>query len=158
MFLSDDGFLVGGGESGEMGKLAGADSAHVEVMRIGSFDPSLGGLSVDDLLDAVNSGDILIPSMATVRPTHVCLNSDSPPELEARFDCSSSECATTTVDSFMSVANWQLKFLHHQVSLHLLLHLRRLLPFPPPNHFPMHSSSSASLFQTAFYRAIPSIW
>lgn len=112
----DDGFVVGGGETGEMGKLGATDSAHVEIMRIGTFEPSLGGLSLDDLLDAMSCNDIMIPSMASVRPTKVCLNPDSPPELEARFECCASECAAATVDNFISVTNWQLKFLHCQVN------------------------------------------
>ena len=37
---SDDGWLVGGGESGESFTLQAADSAHVELTRIGSFKNS----------------------------------------------------------------------------------------------------------------------
>ena len=39
---SDDGWLVGGGENGDSYKLPARDSAHVEIMRIGTFDRHLG--------------------------------------------------------------------------------------------------------------------
>jgi hypothetical protein len=44
---NDDGWLVGGGEPGppKSYKLPAKDSAHVEIMRIGTFNPEWGGLA-----------------------------------------------------------------------------------------------------------------
>jgi len=39
---NDDGWLAGGGESLESYKLPNLDSAHCEIMRIGTFEESLG--------------------------------------------------------------------------------------------------------------------
>lgn len=53
---NDDGWLVGGGEPGppKSYKLAAKDSAHVEIMRIGTYNPSWGGLSVTDIVRSVS--------------------------------------------------------------------------------------------------------
>ena len=50
---NDDGWLVGGGEPGppRSYKLAARDSAHVELMRIGTFQPEWGGVRVDDIVE-----------------------------------------------------------------------------------------------------------
>ena len=44
MSSNDDGWLVGGGEPGppKSYKLASKDSAHVEIMRIGTYNPEWG--------------------------------------------------------------------------------------------------------------------
>jgi len=84
---NDDGWLVGGGEPGppRSYKLAAPDSAHVELLRIGTYRPEWGGLAVQDVIQAIQSGHILIPQIE-VLPTAVVANGDVPPELEIRFD------------------------------------------------------------------------
>jgi hypothetical protein len=72
---NDDGWLVGGGEPGppKSYKLPAKDSAHVEIMRIGTYRPEWGGVSQDDIIRAMNSGRILIPQIEVV-PTAVVAN------------------------------------------------------------------------------------
>jgi len=67
------------------------------------------GVSIEDIEKIMQNGEILIPIMAVV-PTAVIANSDSPPELEVRFDLEgtlSSSCDTWT--------NWQIAFVHNQL-------------------------------------------
>ena len=80
---NDDGWLVGGGEPGPplSYKLAAKDSSHVEIMRIGTYNPEWGGVSQKDIVEAIESGKILIPQIEVV-PTSVIANPDTPPELE----------------------------------------------------------------------------
>ena len=49
---NDDGWLVGGGEAGQPKsyKLAAKDSAHVEIMRIGTYNPEWGGISEKEII------------------------------------------------------------------------------------------------------------
>jgi hypothetical protein len=49
---NDDGWLVGGGERGppHSYKLAAPDSAHVELMRIGTYDTKWGGVSQEEIV------------------------------------------------------------------------------------------------------------
>ena len=110
---NDDGWLVGGGEPPESYKLTAKDSAHVEIMRIGTFDPRLGGLSVTDIRQAFESGAILIPEI-TVCPTAVVANKDTPPELEVRFDMQPAAINPSDMDQPLPL-NWQLRFLHNQL-------------------------------------------
>ena len=72
---NDDGWLVGGGEPGppKSYKLAAKDSAHVEIMRIGTYRPEWGGVSQENIISAMNSGRILIPQIEVV-PTAVVAN------------------------------------------------------------------------------------
>ena len=53
MSSNDDGWLVGGGEPGPPTtyKLAAKDSAHVEIMRIGTYRPEWGGISEKDIVE-----------------------------------------------------------------------------------------------------------
>ncbi|VEU37330.1 unnamed protein product [Pseudo-nitzschia multistriata] len=121
----DNGWLVGGGEAGPPTsyKLAALDSAHVEIMRVGTYRKDWGGLDLEELLAVMNSGSILVPQIE-VLPTDVVANPDTPPELEIRFDM---ECASEAqlkslsegdFDAFMKEPelpiNWQLRFLHNQ--------------------------------------------
>ena len=107
---SDDGWLVGGGESGEDSfKLPNADSAHIEIMRIGTFNPEFGGLPQEELTNAILSGDILIPSMEIV-PTAIVKNENLPPELEVRFDMIQED--DTPVYQWK---NWQIQFVKNQL-------------------------------------------
>ena len=112
---SDDGWLVGGGEPGppQSYKLAGKDSAHVEIMRIGTYRPEWGGVSQEDIVRAINSGRILIPQVEVV-PTAVVANHDTPPELEIRFDMDPSIPDFDDMDAPLPV-NWQLRFIHNQL-------------------------------------------
>ena len=84
---NDDGWLVGGGEPGppDSYKLAAKDSAHVEIIRLGTFRKEWGGVSKEKVISTLQAGKILIPQME-VLPTAVVANGDSPPELEIRFD------------------------------------------------------------------------
>ncbi|GKY96594.1 hypothetical protein MPSEU_000619000 [Mayamaea pseudoterrestris] len=109
---NDDGWLVGGGEPPESFKLTARDSAHVELMRIGTFDPALGGLSVNEIKRAIESGAILIPEI-TVCPTAVVANGDSPPELEVRFDLEAAP--PSKFEDEPLPMNWQLRFIHNQL-------------------------------------------
>mmetsp|Transcript_15920 Transcript_15920/g.23730 ORF Transcript_15920/g.23730 Transcript_15920/m.23730 type:complete len:320 (+) Transcript_15920:42-1001(+) len=111
---SDDGWLVGGGEPGppRSYKLEAKDSAHVEIMRIGTYRPEWGGVSQEDIVRAINSGRILIPQVEVV-PTDVVANPDTPPELEIRFDMDSIPDFDDT-DAPLPV-NWQLRFIHNQL-------------------------------------------
>ena len=82
---NDDGWLVGGGESGiQSCKLPNPDSAHIEIMRVGTFDRALGGISLEEIRNVMKN-KVLIPQMM-VTPTKVVENGDRPPELEVRFD------------------------------------------------------------------------
>jgi len=112
---NDDGWLVGGGEPGppKSYKLPAKDSAHVEIMRIGTYRPEWGGVSQDDIIRAMNSGRILIPQIEVV-PTAVVANPDAPPELEIRFDMDPSIPDFDDMDAPLPV-NWQLRFIHNQL-------------------------------------------
>lgn len=122
----DNGWLVGGGEAGPPAsyKLALLDSAHVEILRVGTYRKDWGGIDLKELLQVMNSGSILIPQIE-VLPTAVEANPDKPPELEIRFDM---EEALTGGQQFKNLElgdfdafckaplpiNWQLRFLHNQ--------------------------------------------
>lgn len=109
---SDDGWLVGGGEPGPptSHKLAAKDSAHVEILRIGTYRADWGGLPVEEVVDALHTGKILIPQIEVV-PTAVVANGDLPPEVEIRFDV---EPSTVSMEDPLPT-NWQLRFLHNQL-------------------------------------------
>mmetsp|Transcript_8956 Transcript_8956/g.22171 ORF Transcript_8956/g.22171 Transcript_8956/m.22171 type:complete len:575 (-) Transcript_8956:1510-3234(-) len=122
----DNGWLVGGGEAGPPTsyKLALLDSAHVEIMRIGTYRKDWGGLDREELLKVMTSGSILIPQIEAL-PTDVVPNPDKPPELEIRFDMeevSSTGSQLTNLEKGDFEAfckeplpiNWQLRFLHNQ--------------------------------------------
>jgi hypothetical protein len=113
---NDDGWLVGGGEPGppHSYKLPARDSAHVEIMRIGTYNPNMGGLDPNKLLETLKSGRILIPEM-TVVPTAVVPNGDRPPELEIRFDMIPNKPNLDNPLSAPLPINWQLRFLHNQL-------------------------------------------
>jgi hypothetical protein len=112
---NDDGWLVGGGEPGppHTYKLAAKDSAHVEVMRIGTYRKEWGGMSQDEIVEVMKSGEILIPHIE-VLPTAVVANPDKPPELEIRFDMEPQMPDFDNPDSPLPV-NWQLRFIHNQL-------------------------------------------
>lgn len=115
---NDDGWLVGGGEPGPPTsyKLAAKDSAHVEIMRIGTFNPEWGGLKKEDIIQAIQSGSILIPQIE-VLPTAVVANPDKPPELEIRFDMVPKVPNLEDLNAPLPV-NWQLRFIHNQLFKH----------------------------------------
>ena len=50
---NDDGWLVGGGEPGPPSsyKLAAKDTAHVELLRIGTYRPDWGGVLESDIIE-----------------------------------------------------------------------------------------------------------
>ena len=52
MSTNDDGWLVGGGEAGPPTsyKLAAKDSAHVEIMRIGTYEKNWGGVPQEEII------------------------------------------------------------------------------------------------------------
>lgn len=109
---NDDGWLVGGGEPSSSYKLAAKDSAHVEIMRIGTYEASWGGISQAEIIQTLQSGQILIPEMKVV-PTAVVANGDSPPELEIRFDMEQDQDNEDGLP-----VNWQLRFVHNQLFEH----------------------------------------
>lgn len=112
---NDDGWLVGGGEAGPpvSYKLAAKDSAHVEIMRIGTYRKDWGGVPQEEIIKLMTSGEILIPQIE-VLPTAVVANPDKPPELEIRFDM---EPQIPDFDDELAPlpVNWQLRFLHNQL-------------------------------------------
>jgi len=112
---NDDGWLVGGGEPGPpvSYKLAAKDSAHVEILRIGTYRKDWGGVPLEEILDVMKSGEILIPQIE-VLPTAVVENPDLPPELEIRFDMEPTKPNFKNLDAPLPV-NWQLRFLHNQL-------------------------------------------
>lgn len=114
---NDDGWLVGGGEPGppHSYKLPAPDSAHVEIMRIGTYNKTWGGIPLEDIMDAFTTGKILIPEI-TVVPTAVVENDDNPPELEIRFDMELAVVNDTPESDLPPLpVNWQLRFIHNQL-------------------------------------------
>jgi hypothetical protein len=113
---SDDGWLVGGGEPGPplSYKLPAPDSAHVEIIRLGTFREDWGGVSREAILAALQAGEILIPQIEVV-PTAIVANPDAPPELEIRFDMEPNWKSVNTESLSPLPSNWQLRFLHNQL-------------------------------------------
>mmetsp|Transcript_17238 Transcript_17238/g.27995 ORF Transcript_17238/g.27995 Transcript_17238/m.27995 type:complete len:306 (+) Transcript_17238:197-1114(+) len=114
---NDDGWLVGGGEPGppKSYKLGAKDSAHVEIMRIGTYNPEWGGIREEEIIEVMKSGKILIPQIE-VLPTEVVANGDTPPELEIRFDMPyGPDFSDMTAEL---PPNWQLRFIHNQLFKH----------------------------------------
>mmetsp|Transcript_25592 Transcript_25592/g.47052 ORF Transcript_25592/g.47052 Transcript_25592/m.47052 type:complete len:323 (+) Transcript_25592:121-1089(+) len=114
---NDDGWLVGGGEPRppKSYKLPAKDSAHVEIMRIGTYNPEWGGIREEEIIEVMKSGKILIPQIE-VLPTEVVANGDTPPELEIRFDM---PYGPDFVDLTVTLPpNWQLRFIHNQLFKH----------------------------------------
>ncbi|KAJ1414130.1 hypothetical protein B484DRAFT_335325, partial [Ochromonadaceae sp. CCMP2298] len=111
---NDDGWLCGGGESGESYKLPSPDSAHIEIMRMGTFDPDLGGLNPLLVMEAVRAGRLLIPHME-IMPTGVVENGDAPPELEVRFDLMGVGDRGVVGGVGGLGFNWQLEFVRRQL-------------------------------------------
>ncbi|KAG7355121.1 hypothetical protein IV203_004477 [Nitzschia inconspicua] len=111
---NDDGWLVGGGEPGPPTtyKLAAKDSAHVEIMRIGTYRKEWGGVPLEEILSVMQSGEILIPQIEAL-PTAVVANPDNPPELEIRFDMEPEIPNFEDLNAPLPT-NWQLRFLHNQ--------------------------------------------
>jgi len=118
---NDDGWLVGGGEPGPPTsyKLPAPDSAHVELLRIGTYEPNWGGVPLKEIIQAMQDGDIWIPPMVVI-PTAVVANGDIPPELEIRFDMESpandQHNSSGNINSNDALPwNWQLRFVHNQL-------------------------------------------
>lgn len=111
----DNGWLAGGGEPGppKSYKLTAKDSSHVEIMRIGTFNPEWGGVAREDIIWAIENGKILIPQIE-VLPTAVVANPDKPPELEIRFDMDPPVPDFDDISTPLPV-NWQLRFIHNQL-------------------------------------------
>jgi hypothetical protein len=137
--------FVGGGENGDSYKLENADSAHIEICRVGSFNEDWGGVSLPFLERIMTDGTIKIPLMA-VLPTGIIETSHVPPEVEVRFDFKnikanrddeirkilsrdSSKMDETRSESahFENLANWQLRFVHNQL-FHCLQNSNRFCP------------------------------
>jgi len=106
---NDDGWLIGGGEPGPY-KLPAVDTSHITIMEMGTFEEKLGGLSQESIVEAILSGDILIPQME-VMPTEVRLNSNNPPELELLFNLE----PTFPTKNIPLPINWQLRFVANQL-------------------------------------------
>jgi hypothetical protein len=140
---SDDGWLVGGGEPMHSPKLPAADSAHVALMHVSTWDPSTGGVSQEALLQALIQCQILIPQL-TVVPTSVVVTDRG--TLQVRFDMESAyheddednvvnddldndpanknhkptRSATEPPPLPALPVNWQLRFIHNQLVRHFL--------------------------------------
>eukprot|EP01051_Picozoa_sp_SAG22_P013798 SAG22_NODE_1590_length_4048_cov_3.816156_1_plen_644_part_00 len=114
---SDDGWLAGGGEDGSSYKLPNPDSAHIELMRVGNFNTSWGGLPIETIAEVLRNGTILIPQMG-LTPSYLNargFGADTmpPPEVELRFNLEPpSDLDTAAVDTW---PNWQLMFVHNQL-------------------------------------------
>ena len=87
---NDDGWLVGGGEgtgsfpgSKPSYKLTNPDSAHIEIVHIGNGDPSLGGLSEEEIFAIMEDVEF---EPIRLKPSYVRLNDEDPPEFELRFE------------------------------------------------------------------------
>lgn len=115
---NDDGWLVGGGEPGppKSYKLAAADSSHVEIMRIGTYEKDWGGLDRQSILDTFKEGKIKIPQIM-VAPSSVIANADLPPELEVRFDMDPEELKVflANPETAKLPVNWPLRFIQNQL-------------------------------------------
>jgi len=104
---NDDGWLCGGGENGDSTKLTNIDSAHVEIVNMGSFNEEWGGASRDRIREVMSQ--IMIPHIA-ITPSLVLRNPDTPPELELKF-----ELERDVGKGVETWPNWQLRFVHNQV-------------------------------------------
>lgn len=78
-------------------------------MRIGTFDRALGGVSVEEISAAIESGNILIPHMS-ILPSFVLRNGDTPPEIELKFELETSNDVPCN-----EWPNWTLQFVHNQL-------------------------------------------
>jgi len=125
---NDDGWLVAGGEPGppRSGKLPAKDSAHVEIMRVGTYNPAWGGISEKEIIEVMKSGKILIPQVE-VFPNKVVANDNNPPEVEVRFDMPYSPDFEDMKAELPP--NWQLRFIHNQLFKHFY-HPSRFCPGP----------------------------
>ncbi len=106
---NDDGWLIGGGEAGPY-KLLAADSSHITIMDMGTFEEALGGIPPSDIIEAIESGAILVPQME-VMPTEVRMNPGNPPELELLFNLE----PTFPTKAVPLPINWQLRFVANQL-------------------------------------------
>lgn len=110
--------MVGGGEPGppKSYKLAAADSAHVEILRIGTYKPEWGGLDRQIILDTLKEGKIKIPHIMVI-PSAVVANPDLPPELEVRFDMDPQELKAflAAPETAKLPVNWALRFIQNQL-------------------------------------------
>eukprot|EP01052_Picozoa_sp_SAG31_P009083 SAG31_NODE_470_length_15239_cov_19.376288_2_plen_191_part_00 len=109
---NDDGWLCGGGESGASFKLPNPDSAHCEILRVGTFNEEWGGVPLERIREAMSK--IMIPHIG-LTPSFVLRNGDTPPELELKFEL---ERTAGPVESW---PNWQLRFIHNQVISYFLV-------------------------------------
>jgi hypothetical protein len=79
-------------------KLAAPDLAHVEIMRIGTYNTEWGGLDKEQtILDTLKEGKIKIPQILII-PSAVFANTDHPPELEVQFDMDPQELKAFLAD------------------------------------------------------------
>lgn len=114
---NDDGWLVGGGEPSPY-KLAATDSAHIELMHIGTFQPEWGGISQEEIVSILQSGQILIPEIEVLPTAVVTTQHEHPPDLEIRFDMESYQCVQDFLRNPTTSplpANWALRFVHNQL-------------------------------------------
>ena len=140
---NDDGWLVGGGEPSDSIKLPAPDSAHIEIVRLGTLSDATGGVNIEKIVHAVADGSLLIPRFDVV-PTSLVENSDRPPELEVRFD----EVMSADLAQDDLPLNWQLRFVMNQV----------YTMFSFPNRFtpgPFHMTIARKVtFRSAIHRRV----
>lgn len=117
---SDDGWLAGGGEPMDSYKLASPDSAHIELLRIGTFKREWGGIPQKEILQVME--DMLIPQI-TVLPTSLQQN-EKTQDLELHFEMTSTPNKKKELPP-----NWQLHFLQKQLA-------NKLEHYPPSTNAP----------------------
>jgi hypothetical protein len=81
-------------------------------MRIGTYRKEWGGVPEQEIVDALKSGEILVPQIE-VLPSAVVANLGTPPGLEIRFDMEPEIPNFDDLEAPLPV-NWQLRFLHNQ--------------------------------------------
>jgi len=113
----DDGWLVGGGEPGfpTSFKIPAKDTAHVELMRVGTFRPEWGGVTEEEIIRVLYSGKILIPQI-DVLPTSVTADGDNP-DILLRFDMDPPVPDFTNPSGPLPI-NWSVQFVQNQLFEH----------------------------------------
>lgn len=106
---NEDGWLCGGGENGDSSKLPAIDSSHITISEPGTMRKEWGGIPLEDIVDLLTSGKIMIPHMATI-PSCVAKNGDSPPEVEIKYVLEKDE--SKPIDEW---GNWAIVFLENQL-------------------------------------------
>ena len=80
---NDDGWLVGGGEGGDRSYvLHNPDSAHIEVVHVGSGSSETGGMTEREIVEVMQRISF---KPIRLKPSYVRFNSNDPPEFEVKW-------------------------------------------------------------------------